>query len=176
LTKIKKLCILIAGGVEGETKKKGGESMENMQGEKRRITQVLGSFIAEVLSENPAFRSTIVERLKHLKLLSPDEQVDTALRAAISLALKGKKEEAAELALLFDVGIKEMSPKEALNLVTTNKMALAAAIGDGDVCLVYQGEDRRVRKLIHILAEEKTQPETEQAVEETEQAVEKPNN
>jgi acylphosphatase len=151
-------------------------SMENMQSEKRRITQVFGSFIAEVLSENPAFRPTIVEHLKHLKLLSPDEQVDTALRAAIALALKGKKEEAAELALLFDVGIKKMSLKEALNLITTDKMALAAAIGDGDVCLVYQGEDRRVRKLIHVLAKETAQPETQQTVEETEQAVEKPNN
>jgi hypothetical protein len=155
-------------------KRKEVRVMENLQGEKRRITRVLGNFIAEVLSENPAFRPTIVEHLKHLKLLSPDEQVDTALRAAIELALKGKKEEAAELALLFDVGIKKMPLKEALNLITTDKMTLAAAIGDGDVCLVYQGEDRRVRKLIHVLAT--AQPETEQTVEETEQAVEKPNN
>jgi hypothetical protein len=146
LTKIKKLCILIAGGVEGETKKKGGESMEKK--EKSKEEGLTHRWVGELLAELTTTSEPEATLSNYISKLPPEDQKWIWLPYAIKLAQLGQKEKAIAKVLQLDFGIKEVTKDEALTIALSNSGLVAQV---GEKFYAYDGSNPAVRKLMHEL-------------------------
>jgi len=151
LTKIKKLCILIAGGVEDETKKKGGESMMEKR-ERNTQERLIHRWVGELLAVlTTSETETTIDN--YITQLPPTDQKWIWISYAIKLAQLGQKEKALEKALRLNLGIEEVTDERKALEIAVSGSGVVARVGEKLYAYTNQGKDHdfAIRKLMHEL-------------------------